>query len=832
MELDILAAWQTSTRDLTRSTTNSSSFDRINQLSQAWSIAVDYLDASKLLKGEEAPPSRQVIESIQLLNKSGMMDQLLNEYLDSIKKSFHLIQSEIVSHLDRYQVVEGQAQFQQMLALLDSIGNSIKTLQQPLNPFNASTSTSSSANSLNLFRKTFLSNLYYHLSQSPIFSTCLQSFLKVLLTLPNPTTSSTEYPLAFPTLITLLDRYDPLLFSLIYEQIEFKTLETCKNHFREEKQLQTLLKWLNGTNGKDGSGVGGGGGGVLGWVTGIYDSSSSQEGGGGTGTEEAKKFLKPTFSRFEYHIHKVLCQLRTTELFDMILDFPESKPALEDLRLCLIKTDQRSLLISRLRQQLSSRLLHPGIDTREIIKVYVSTIRCLRIIDPPGVLLSRIIGLVKNYLRGRKDTIRCIVSSLIQEGNPLFEELKQPLLPEGNGKVVSSSSSSSSSSSLLVSDSNGQDAENFTDQKWLPDPVDAPIDFKKSKSADVLQLLVSIYDSKEVFIKELQVLLAQRLLEIKDYKFEKEIENVQVLKSRFGEQSLQGLEVMLKDLKDSQKIDQLVHHQSQQSEQTTGDRGGSLPLHSTIVSRLFWPSFQNSSTSSSNTSKLKLPGQLGKIQSKYDELFTTLKPDKKLKWLPQLGNLDLTIEMKDGRILNVDSTTPVQAAVLELFDKQDTWTIESLESELRLSSASDLSLVRNALYFWSNLGIVKSLSTGPGGGGGGGGGGDEQWQLVEEQTKEGAKETEHIAHVVEEEKQAVQSVEEQNVAQMRVFWQYIQGMLTNLGTLPLGRIHSTLNMLAPGYKGKTTDELKALLEAVESEGLVRKLPSGSYKIVK
>lgn len=42
----------------------------------------------------------------------------------------------------------------------------------------------------------------------------------------------------------------------------------------------------------------------MGWVTGIYEGNL--EGG----NEEAKKFLKPTFSRFEYHVHKVLCQLR------------------------------------------------------------------------------------------------------------------------------------------------------------------------------------------------------------------------------------------------------------------------------------------------------------------------------------------------------------------------------------------------------------------------------------------------------------------------------------------------------------------------------------------
>ena len=94
---------------------------------------------------------------------------------------------------------------------------------------------------------------------------------------------------------------------------------------------------------------------------------------------------------------------------------------------------------------------------------------------------------------------------------------------------------------------------------------------------------------------------------------------------------------------------------------------------------------------------------------------------------------------------------------------------------------------------------------------------------------------------------------------MRVFWQYIQGMvslllsfsveatfclttllsqritlfqLTNLGALPLARIHSTLNMLVPTYKGKTTDELTAFLEAMRAEGLVEKTASGSWKIVK
>lgn len=42
------------------------------------------------------------------------------------------------------------------------------------------------------------------------------------------------------------------------------------------------------------------------------------------------------------------------------------------------------------------------------------------------------------------------------------------------------------------------------------------LDFRANKPSDVISTLVSIYDSKDLFVKELQVLLAQRLLSIND----------------------------------------------------------------------------------------------------------------------------------------------------------------------------------------------------------------------------------------------------------------------------------------------------------------------------
>ena len=51
-----------------------------------------------------------------------------------------------------------------------------------------------------------------------------------------------------------------------------------------------------------------------------------------------------------------------------------------------------------------------------------------------------------------------------------------------------------------------------------------------------------------------------------------------------------------------------------------------------------------------------------------------------------------------------------------------------------------------------------------------------------------------------------------------MFFQFIEGMLTNLGALPLDRIQTMLKF-APGYN-RTPDQLAAFMEAARHEQLV------------
>lgn len=99
------------------------------------------------------------------------------------------------------------------------------------------------------------------------------------------------------------------------------------------------------------------------------------------------------------------------------------------------------------------RLLHPGAETKDVITQYISTIRCLRILDPPGVLLHKVAEPIRKHLRDRPDTIKCIVAFLV-EGEELQDE--NEMQPAG-----------------IIGLAGEDEAENFGDPKWEPEPVDA-----------------------------------------------------------------------------------------------------------------------------------------------------------------------------------------------------------------------------------------------------------------------------------------------------------------------------------------------------------------------
>lgn len=179
-----------------------------------------------------------------------------------------------------------------------------------------------------------------------------------------------------------------------------------------------------------------------------------------------------------------------------------SLAAIEDLKECLANTSLHRRVVSVFGAAIQDRLLHPGAATTDIIQQYVSTIRALQHVDPSGVILDAVGAPIREYLRGRKDAIRCIVTMLTDDGEDaaaqsLFAELAAVGDRGGGGGGGDDSDS----------DFDGPDADEAAlreAERWEPDPAEADPGrlTRAAGGGDVISMLVGIYGSKELFINE------------------------------------------------------------------------------------------------------------------------------------------------------------------------------------------------------------------------------------------------------------------------------------------------------------------------------------------
>lgn len=180
-----------------------------------------------------------------------------------------------------------------------------------------------------------------------------------------------------------------------------------------------------------------------------------------------------------------------------------------------------------------------------------------------------------------------------------------------------------------------------------------------------------------------------------------------------------------------------------------------------------------------------------RLQDEYSKQYATFKPDKKLRWLPHLGSIQLELTLQD-RTVSAD-VPPLEAAFIELFSEKgtclsprcsvpsltmrvDTWPIDELRAKVgnvdRISAGK-------ALATWVELGVLRAE-------------GDGTYRLLEvaeEIASSGSAQStrrEYPCAVVilpsqitclpsdvplaEEEAPAIMTVQQQQAEQMKVYW--------------------------------------------------------------
>ncbi|OJJ47994.1 hypothetical protein ASPZODRAFT_15442 [Penicilliopsis zonata CBS 506.65] len=520
--------------------------------------------------------------------------------------------------------------------------------------------------------------------------------------------------------------------------------------------------------------------------------------------------------------------LRTGELFDVIVDWPASSGAIEDLRHFTTHPAARLYVTQTFITALNQRLLHPGASTVEILQVYISIIRGFTLLDPKGVLLDRIARPIRRYLRDRDDTIKAIVGGLLADPDEADEQVQPAAGSSADETLVELSAELAKAhrSSLQRADSGELD---WDDMNWMPDPVDAAPDYRKSKSSDVIGSLISLFESKEAFVKEMQQMLADRLLR-KRGDFEQELSVVEFLKVRFGDSALQACEVMLRDIFDSKRVDASVRNDQRLAQEP--DPGVDQPeLHAKILSRFFWPELQ--------PLEFKVPEPVAVQQQQYAEGFESLKQSRKLTWHNGLGQVTVELDLED-RVF-VDQVTTWQATVIYAFQSSSSaLAVEDLSQELAMSAA----LVRSACLFWVSKRILTEVQR-------------DHFCVLEvlpsETDENAATGGSHPVDAGQDSEEADRSAATANAAaaadaaaaaaaketadaaameKMNLYWQFIMGMLTNQGAMPLQRIVMMLKIAVPGGFPFSNEELREFLAGMVNKGKLEIVSGGNYKIIR
>ncbi|KAL8329553.1 hypothetical protein RB597_005019 [Gaeumannomyces tritici] len=546
-----------------------------------------------------------------------------------------------------------------------------------------------------------------------------------------------------------------------------------------------------------------------------------------------------------------LATLRVSELFDIVLHWPKSKSGLEDLRASVATPQRRLQLTDAFSAALQARLLHSSRSTVEILQVYIAMIRTFHALDHSKVLLSRVVPSLQLYLCQREDAIRLVVTGLlanpdeVEQNEAGAKPSEDAMFPKDTNVIAGPRGKKSLTElAVLLNDPAQQrrqatedDDVDWNDMDWLPDPVDAGANYKRPKSEDVIGTLISALGAEDVFIKEFQNTIAERLLSSQS-RFDQEIKVLQLLKKRFGEAALQSCDVMIRDVRESGRLDPYIRR-AQFVAQFRTPRGGEdeteerdTKYTAKILSRLFWPDMEPDA--------FVLPPPVADKQKEYEEGYERAKSSRRLTWLNNYGQATVELEFGD-RTVSVQCKT-YEAAVIYAFQDEDGeeegGSVRKSFDEIWPQLQMDEDLLREALEFWTVQGVLRRV------------GGDtytvvESLQVEQETGADDDDDDDDDDNNNADEPEAQagggrsgaggagsSAVSKQRQQQETVHWQYIVGMLTNsAASMPTTQIAMMMRMMMPGGLPWSNEELQDFLGAKVAAGDLE-VVGGKYRLVK
>ena len=639
----------------------------------------------------------------------------------------------------------------------------------------------------------------------------------------------------------------------IYDVIQKHVEDVCSGEF-EESMLPELQEWLQET--------------MLPFVKLIYYEPQNAEYGKEYVTVES---LTAVLEDGEYQDHadrslwpklansllRSFSMLRAVELFDIIRDFPDSMPAVKELRDAVAGTNTLGAVGKAFRPVLARRLLHVGAATSQILDMYVSMIRVLRVIDNSDILLNYVAAPVRAYLLTRNDTVRSVVQTLRDESGG---ELKMELKKGGS----------------LEYGPDEDDEDNGAGQNWQPRKKHLDLQVGEGegtgKGLDILALLVSIYGSTDLFVRDYRTVLADKLVANLEYRADKEVATLELLKIRFGEEALHACEVMLKDLEDSRRLCNAIALEMAEKDKRNGyeterNLDKSNYVDCLVISEYYWPSLPYSDRD------FPLHPAVASQMERYLGTYADVKKPRTLRLVPYIGMVEIDLDFNDGSTRHFQCT-PLQATLMLHVADGGAHGNGNLVQQLQQPCPGTITLkylaqlveleeeeqeVSSQMNFWLTRGVVVANNSGI----------DVVYSVNEVQAERAALEekkrlrnisTENREHEngggsgedSEDEDADLSNVAEEGAilqsaslamaaaadkAALELYKKYVLNIVTSHGTMTLDRLHTMLKLLASGGSASnekfdmTILQLKRFLQTMVEADLLE-VEDGSYSLHK
>ncbi|MCQ2817290.1 MAG: hypothetical protein MJ252_08505 [archaeon] len=247
-------------------------------------------------------------------------------------------------------------------------------------------------------------------------------------------------------------------------------------------------------------------------------------------------------SKFISEIKRKFMDMKTNKFFDLIKEYPSSSPTLQDFKICFPDLN-KSKFISALLKQISNNLLIPASSTSMIIEIFIKLIKIMKALEgiaPTPHLLDCFTLPIKEYLRARKDTMQCIVTIILNEDDQNMVEDMNKAYVRATKKYEYDLFDSDYEDSNQIERNDNQNQSN--------------LNAVKEKDIDIISTLVNIFGSPETFMEQYKRMLSERMINNNKFSLENEIKNLELLKHKFGEATLQHCDIVIKDIKDSLKL--------------------------------------------------------------------------------------------------------------------------------------------------------------------------------------------------------------------------------------------------------------------------------------